>query len=80
MLAADPDSVREPERGALVPVRIDLLEKMAAGVRTFLEAGAERCYCGDPAAATREEGVELIERLADVVVQTAREAWPELFA
>jgi creatinine amidohydrolase len=80
VLAADPASVREDQRRALPPVRIDLLEKMAAGVRTFLEAGAEQGYCGDPAAASPQEGSELIERLADVVVETVRETWPELGA
>jgi len=79
LLEADPAAVREDERQALPPVRIDLLEKMAAGVRTFLEAGAEQGYCGDPAAASAAEGAALVERLAEVVVETAREAWPELF-
>ena len=79
VLAADPEAVREDERRGLPPLRIDLLAKMAAGVRTFKEAGAERGYCGDPAAASPAEGAELIERLAHVVVETVREAWPELF-
>jgi len=79
VLAADPDAVLEQVRRGLPPVRIDLLAKMAAGVRTFKEAGAEQGYCGDPAAATPAEGAELIERLAHVVVETVREAWPELF-
>jgi hypothetical protein len=49
-------------------------------VRTFREAGALDGYCGDPASASAAEGEQLYERLADVAVQCAREAWPELFA
>jgi creatinine amidohydrolase len=60
-------------------VRIDLLAKMQAGVKSFREAGASEAYCGDPAAASAEEGRELCDRLARVVVESAREAWPELF-
>lgn len=80
VLFADPDSVREDARARLAPLRIDLLEKMKAGARTFLEAGASEAYCGDPAAASAAEGAELVDRLADVVLDNARRAWPELFA
>jgi creatinine amidohydrolase len=80
LLAADPDAVREDERLALPPLRIDLVEKMRDGVRSFREAGADAAYCGDPAAASAEEGHELVERLADMIVTSVREAWPELFA
>ena len=80
VLAADPEHVHEGERAGLEPVSIDLIEKMKAGARTFLEAGADAAYCGDPAAASAEEGRDLIDRLATVVVESAREAWPELFA
>jgi creatinine amidohydrolase len=80
VLAAAPGDEREGERKRLAPVRIDLLAKIEAGVGTFLAAGADRAYCGDPASATAEEGRERIEQLADVVVLSAREAWPDLFA
>ena len=79
VLAADPDSVRDDERRALAPVRIDLLEKMKAGVQSFRKAGATECYCGDPAAASVEEGESLLDRLADMIASACREAWPELF-
>lgn len=79
VLFADPDAVREDERAALAPLRIDLIEKMKAGVKTFREAGAEDAYCGDPASASAAEGAELVERLADVAFECARRAWPELF-
>lgn len=80
VLFADPRSVREEARLGLAPLRIDLLEKMKAGARTFREAGASEAYCGDPAAASAAEGAELVERLAEVVLDCARRAWPELFA
>ena len=52
------------------------LEQIVEG---FKEAGAENAYCGDPARASAEEGRELVERLADMIVGTVRETWPELF-
>ena len=79
VLAADGGAVREEERAALPPVEIDLIEKMKAGVRSFRDAGADQAYCGDPASATAEEGAELVERLATMIVESVRESWPELF-
>ena len=78
-LAADPEGVRESERAALPPAEIDLIGGIRRGARSFAELGADRAYCGDPAAATCEQGRELIERLADMLVTSIREAWPDLF-
>jgi creatinine amidohydrolase len=78
VLASDPASVRV-EAGKLAPVAIDLLAKMKAGVRCFADAGASQAYCGDPAAATVEEGRERVQALARMLVESVREAWPELF-
>jgi len=80
VLAADPDAVRDRERRELAPVRIDLLEKMKAGVASFRKAGADLAYCGDPAAASVAEGEELLEALSAMIVAACREAWPDLFA
>ncbi len=80
VLAADPQSVLDDVRRALPPVSIGLIEKMKNGVTSFKAAGADQAYCGDPAAASREEGEALIERLADTIVLASREAWPDLFA
>jgi creatinine amidohydrolase len=80
VLAAAPEDVREDERRALPALRIDLLEKMRAGTRSFRAMGAERAYCGDPAAASAEQGRSWIERLAEMILVSARETWPELFA
>jgi len=80
VLAADPDAVREDERRKLAPVAIHLIEKMKAGVTDFRAAGADHAYCGDPAAASADEGRDLTDRLADMVLVSMREAWPDLFA
>jgi len=80
VLACDRSAVREAELRTLEPVAIDLLSKMRDGIHSFRAAGAERAYCGDPAAATDAEGVDLVERLASMIVTTVREAWPDLFA
>jgi creatinine amidohydrolase len=77
VMAVDPQAVRE--HASLPKVRIDLIEKAKAGVSGFLAAGAKDAYCGDPAAASAEEGRALLETLADEVVALARATWPELF-
>lgn len=80
VLAADPEAVRDEERGALAPLEIRLIEKMKAGAKSFKQAGANQAYCGDPAAASAAEGEGLIDRLAEMIVVSVRESWPELFA
>ena len=80
VMAADPDGVREAERTALEPVTIGLIEKMRAGVKSFREAGADAAYCGDPAQASAAEGRNLIDSLATIVLDLARETWPDRFA
>jgi creatinine amidohydrolase len=79
VMAADPDGVRERERVGLPAAEIDLIGGIRGGAKSFLEVGADRAYCGDPAAATADEGRELIERLADMLVVSVRETWPDLF-
>ena len=79
MLASDPESVNEPERSRLEPVEINLIEKMQAGVESFIAMGAEQGYCGDPSAATKEEGQDLVERLARMITTSVEETWPDLF-
>lgn len=79
VLASDPESVRERELRALPPVEIHLIDKMRSGAKSFLEAGAEAAYCGAPAEASAEEGADLVDRLAHMIVESVREAWPELF-
>ena len=80
VLQADPAGVRVDEAQALPPKKIDLIEKIQAGAKNFKQCGAEQAYCGDPASATAEEGVELIERLAQMLATSVLETWPELKA
>jgi len=80
VLAADGGAVRAEAMAGLAPVAIDLIGKIKAGAKTFAQAGAAEGYCGDPARASAEEGRDLIERLAAMIVESVREAWPELFA
>lgn len=79
VLHADPTAVRAT-RERLPAVKVDLLAQMAKGVRSFRDAGASAAYCGDPASASAAEGRERVDELARIVVDAAREAWPDLFA
>jgi creatinine amidohydrolase len=79
VLAAEPESVRRERLAELAPVRIDLIEKMKAGVTTFAAAGAARGYCGDPRQATRGRGHELAETPGRDGDRAPRaRSWPEL--
>lgn len=68
VMAAAPELVTEALRTRLQPVPISLSEKLKAGITTFEAMGMELAYAGDPAAATIEEGEQLIQRLGDMVV------------
>ena len=79
VLEADPQGVRAEAQAALEPVAIGLIDKMRSGARTFVQCGAGEAYCGDPASASAGEGAELVQALATMIVESVREAWPELF-
>jgi creatinine amidohydrolase len=68
VMAAAPELVTEALRKRLAPVPISLSEKLKAGITTFEAMGMELAYAGDPAAATVEEGEQLIQRLGEMVV------------
>jgi creatinine amidohydrolase len=74
VMAAAPELVDDAVRATLQPVPISLSEKLAAGVSTFTQMGMELAYAGNPAAATVEEGEQLIQRLAEMVIGEVREA------
>lgn len=78
VLATHPANVRP--HANLPQVRIDLIQKMQQGIKTFREAGAAQAYCGEPAQASVEEGAKLLEILGDQVVRLSRESWPGLFS
>jgi creatinine amidohydrolase len=74
VMAAAPELVDEAMRTTLAPVPVSLSEKLQAGVTTFTAMGMELAYAGNPAAASVEEGDQLINRLADMVIGEVREA------
>lgn len=78
VMATDAEHVRESERTALAPKKVDLVEKMLGGAVDFIEIGADAAWCGDPAAATAEEGRTWIDQLGLIVATTVTEEWPEL--
>lgn len=74
VLAADPELVCEP-KARLLPARtISLSRGIASGERTFAEMGLEQAYTGAPAEASREEGEDLLVRLAEMVTVEVSEA------
>ena len=74
MMAAAPELVVEALRTRLPAVPISLSEKLSQGVMTFEAMGLQAAYAGDPAAATIEEGEQLIGKLGEMVVGEILEA------
>jgi creatinine amidohydrolase len=74
MMAAAPELVVEELRTRLPVVPISLSDKLQQGVTTFEAMGMQAAYAGDPAAATIEEGEQLIQRLGEMVVGEILEA------
>jgi creatinine amidohydrolase len=74
MMAAAPELVVEPLRTRLPPVPISLSDKLREGIVTFEAMGMQAAYAGDPAAATIEEGEQMIQRLGEMVVGEILEA------
>jgi creatinine amidohydrolase len=72
MMAAAPDQVRERERISLPPTD-GLVAAMKKGAKTFLEAGGEDAYFGDPTAASAEEGENLFDALVEALSMTVKE-------
>jgi creatinine amidohydrolase len=67
VLAARPELVREGTRRSLPENPISIGAALAAGMRTFLEAGGQDAYFGAPAAASAEEGRSLLRELGAIV-------------
>ena len=61
-------------RTRLPAVPISLSDQLRAGVMTFEAMGMQAAYAGDPAAASVEEGEQLIQRLGEMVVGEVLEA------
>lgn len=74
VMASAPDLVRNEARQRLPPRPVSLSAAAQDGATTFDEAGVPDAYCGDPAAATSEEGRATIEVLGRIVVDAAAQA------
>ncbi len=72
VMAAAPDKVREKTRISLPPMD-GLMPALKKGAKTFMEAGGEDAYFGDPTAATVEEGEALFVALADILALSIME-------
>ena len=73
VMAAAPELVRERTRQALPAHPVSLSSAHRDGASTFGEAGVPDAYCGDPAAATREEGVQTARVLGQIVTDAVQE-------
>lgn len=69
VLALRPDLVRRELMHDLPAHVVPLAQRIREGARNFGECGMDRAYCGDPAAATAEEGHASLATLATLVVE-----------
>ncbi len=72
VMAAAPERVRERERVSLAPIE-GLMPALKRGAKTFLEAGGEDAFFGDPTTASAEEGESAYEILGKVLSVTVME-------
>jgi len=69
LLAERPELVDERQRAALPALAVSLTDAMRSGRNSFRRAGLDAAYCGDPAAASAEEGRELVARLGEILAE-----------
>lgn len=74
VLAARMSDVREDARRGLEPKEIDLLAQIKAGAKSFLDAGADTAYFGNPRGATVAEGEHTYTRLVEILCAVLDEA------
>jgi creatinine amidohydrolase len=72
MMAAAPDKVREKARISLPPMDA-LAPAIKKGAKTFVEAGGEDAYFGDPTASSAEEGEASFETLSEILTLSVME-------
>ncbi len=72
VLAERPDRVDEAARLRLPPLPVSLVEAVRSGHATFDDAGLPLAYCGDPAAASAEEGRALVAELGAILAEAVR--------
>jgi creatinine amidohydrolase len=73
MMAAAPEMVRERERISLPPFDGGLVAAIKKGARTFVEAGGEDAYFGDPTSASADDGESYLETLAEALCLSVME-------
>ena len=69
-----PDLVRDALRRELSSNPISLSKAIRDGKSSFEEAGGDRAYFGDPAAATADEGRQSVETLGQILADATLEA------
>lgn len=74
VLREQPDSVRDTIRRTLPSNPRSLSDAIKTGKRSFEEAGGPRAYFGDPAAASAQEGAQLVDALGGILEEAVLEA------
>ncbi|MEQ8768185.1 MAG: creatininase family protein [Planctomycetota bacterium] len=74
LLAACPERVQRARAQALPDLEVDLAKAARDGAKNFLELGMADAYCGQPKDASAEEGEQILEVLATMLVETALQA------
>lgn len=72
VMAAAPQLVRERERISLPPLE-GIMPALKKGAKTFVEAGGEDAYFGDPTAASAEDGDAWLDALAEILTLSTME-------
>jgi creatinine amidohydrolase len=72
-----PELVQDELRRALAPNRISLSKAIRDGKTSFEQAGGDRAYFGDPAAATAEEGKASVDTLGQILAEAVSEAFQQ---
>jgi creatinine amidohydrolase len=67
LMVAAPHLIRERERISLPPIEGGLVAHMKKGAKTFVEAGGEEAYFGDPTAASAEDGETWMKAMAEIL-------------
>ena len=72
LLAERPDLVDDAARQRLPALPVSLVEAARGGQTTFVEAGLDLAYCGEPAAASAAEGRAIIAELGEILAEAVR--------
>lgn len=72
VMASRPELVRNGVRTSLETRPISLSQAIRNGLTSFEEAGGKEAYFGDPAAASRQEGLATIQTLGEILAEAIR--------